>query len=40
MKKGTKNLQKLLRSRKTGKILYEKPNIKYSSRFINTNVID
>lgn len=40
MKNGTKNLQKLLRSRKSGTILYEKPNIRYSSRFVNTNVID
>lgn len=40
MKNGTKNLQKLLRSRKSTTILYEKPNIRYSSRFVNTDVID
>jgi hypothetical protein len=40
MKNGTKNLQKLLRSRKSTMILYEKPNIRYSSRFVNRNVID
>jgi|GEM_PF-1603185 len=40
MKNGTKNLQKLLISRKSKTILYEKPNIRYSSRFVNTNIID
>jgi hypothetical protein len=40
MKNGTKNLQKLLRSRKSKTILYEKLNIRYSNRFVNTDVID
>ena len=40
MKNGTKNLQKLLITRKNTTILYEKPNIRYSSRFVNTEVID
>jgi len=40
MKKGTANLQKLLRSRKSKTLIYKKPNIRYSSRFVNTDVID
>jgi hypothetical protein len=40
MKNGTKNLQKLLKSRKSKTIIYEIPNIRHSSRFVNTNVID
>ena len=38
MKKGTANLQKLLKSRKSKTIIYEKPNIRYSSRFVDTNI--
>jgi len=38
MKKGTKDLQKMLKYRNCKSILYEEPKKKYLSRFINTNI--
>jgi hypothetical protein len=38
MKKGTKDLQKLLKSRNCKSIIYEKTKIKHLSRFINANI--
>ncbi len=34
MKKITENLQKLVKSRGNGKIVYKQPNVKYSSRIV------
>ena len=34
MKKITENLQKLVKSRGKGKIVYKQPDVKYASRFV------